>query len=81
METMKMDKLFDVKAMQDVVTAGFDAAMQYNETQKAAFEAQLAAAEKQTREAVQRAFDAIRETTRLVDQAARTGVEALRANA
>ena len=70
-----MEKLFDIKAMNELFRSGLDAATQYQEMWRGAFDAQLVTGQKTMMDSVQRSFDAVRELQKVADETLRRGQE------
>ncbi|MBM4397595.1 MAG: hypothetical protein FJ087_18145 [Deltaproteobacteria bacterium] len=73
-----MDKVFDASGMKDFWTQGIEVATRWQEIGRTACEAQMAAAQKATVEAVNRSFDTTRELVKMADEATRGAAEQAR---
>jgi hypothetical protein len=74
-----MEKLFDISAMNDLFKSGLDAATQYNEMWRGAFDAQLVTGQKTMTDAIARSFDAMREMQKVTDETMQRGQDSLKA--
>lgn len=72
-----MEKLFDIKAMNDLFKSGVDAATQYNEMWRGAFDAQLVTGQKAMTDAIERSFASMRELQKVADETMRRGQESI----
>jgi len=70
-----MDQFFDPKQFQALVQNGMDHAARYQETARKLMESQLTTAQSLATDAVNRYFDAVRETARVLEAACTTGAE------
>jgi hypothetical protein len=68
-------EMFDAKQFQSMVQNGMDNAARYQETARKLMESQLTTAQSLATDAVNRYFDAVRETARVMEAACSTGAE------
>jgi tryptophan 2,3-dioxygenase len=73
-----MENTYDTKAFTTLMNSGMDMFTRYHETARTMTEAQIAAAHKNSIEAVNRAFELVRECWTVTDTMTKTGMDNLR---
>jgi hypothetical protein len=66
-----MEKLFDISSVKGIWTNGFEVATRWQQTARGLWDAQLAASQQASIEAINRSYDLVREAARLADESAK----------